>query len=49
MSKKRITIMVDSEVLVKLRIIQSKQITKTNSSVSLSKVIDGLLRKSIKR
>jgi len=41
--------MLDSDLLVKLRIIQSKQITKTNSSVSLSKVIDESLRKSIKR
>ena len=49
MSKKRITIMLDSDLLVKLRIIQSKQITKTNSSVSLSKVIDESLRKAIKR
>jgi len=49
MSKKRITIMIDSELLVKLRIIQSKQIRKTNSSISLSKVIDELLTKAIKR
>jgi len=49
MSKKRITIMIDSELLVKLRIIQSKLIRKTNSSISLSKVIDELLTKAIKR
>jgi len=41
--------MLDSDLLVKLRTIQSKQITKTNSSISLSKVIDESLRKAIKR
>jgi len=49
MLKKRITIMMDSDLLTKLRIIQSKQITKTNSSVSLSKVIDELITQAIKR
>jgi len=49
MTKRRITIMLDSELLTKLRIIQSKQIRETNNSVSLSKVIDGLLTKATKR
>ncbi|MDX1441466.1 MAG: hypothetical protein R3237_03315 [Nitrosopumilaceae archaeon] len=45
---KRITIMIDDEVDKKLRMIQAKQISKTNSSVSYSQVLNEQLRKSLK-
>ena len=45
---KRITIMIDDELDKKLRLIQAKQISKTNESVSYSQVINELLRKGLK-
>jgi len=45
---KRITIMIDDVIDKKLRLIQAKQISKTNSSVSYSSVINEVLRKQLK-
>ena len=45
---KRVTIMVDDDLDKKLRLYQAKQISKTNTAVSYSKVINDLLRKEIK-
>ncbi len=45
---KRVTIMVDDDVDKKLRIIQAKEISKTQSSVSFSRVINEMLRKNLK-
>ncbi len=45
---KRVTIMVDDDVDKKLRIIQAKEISKTQSSVSFSRVINEMLRKKLK-
>ncbi len=45
---KRITIMIDEDIDKKLRLIQAKQITKTNSSVSFSKVLNEVIRKQVK-
>jgi len=47
--RRRITIMMDSELHKKIRNLQAQQIKKTNSSVSFSKVVDQLLAKSIKK
>ncbi len=43
----RITIMLDEGLLKKLRIKQAKEISKSHQSVSLSKVINDLLRKEL--
>ena len=40
--------MIDEGIDRKLRLIQAKQITKTSSSVSYSKVLNDTLRKQIK-
>jgi len=45
---KRITIMIDDDLDKKVRVIQAKQIQKTNSSVSYSKTINEILRKHLK-
>ena len=45
---KRITIMIDYDIDKKLRLIQAKQISKTNSSVSYSSVINEVLRRQLK-
>ncbi len=45
---KRITIMIDDDIDKKLRLIQAKQISKTNSSVSYSSVINEVLRRQLK-
>ncbi len=45
---KRITIMIDDDLDKKLRLIQAKEITKTSSSVSYSRVINDTLRKQLK-
>jgi len=45
---KRITIMIDEGIDKKLRLIQAKQISKTNSSVSYSSVINEVLRRQLK-
>ncbi len=42
---KRVTIMIDDDVDKKLRLIQAKEISKTQSSVSFSRVINEMLRK----
>ena len=49
MSSKRITIMIDEEVLKKLRDLQAKQIRETSESVSLSAVLNQMLRKNLKK
>lgn len=45
---KRVTIMIDDDLDKKLRMIQAKQISKTNTSVSFSNVLNETLRKQIK-
>jgi len=45
----RITIMLDEELLKKLRIKQAKLLKKNNGSVSLSKVINDSLNDSLKK
>ena len=43
----RITIMLDSDLGVKLRVIQAKKIKKTNKGYSYSKAINDTLRKCL--
>ncbi len=45
---KRVTIVLDDDLVKKLRIIQSKNIVKSKKSVSFSSVINNELRKAIK-
>ncbi len=45
---KRITVVLDDEVVKKLRILQSKKISKSVGSVSFSSVVNGELKKIIK-
>jgi len=45
---KRITVVLDDQLVKKLRNIQSKKISKSNKSVSFSSVINEELRKSLK-
>jgi hypothetical protein len=45
---KRITIMIDDDLDKKVRLIQAKEITKTSSSVSYSRVLNDVLRKQLK-
>ncbi len=45
---KRITIVLDDDLVKKLRIIQSKNIVKSKKSVSFSSVVNNELRKDIK-
>ena len=45
---KRITIVLDDEVVKKLRIIQSKKISKSREHVSFSRIINEELRKALK-
>jgi hypothetical protein len=45
---KRITIMLDDNLSIKLRKIQAKQIEKSDKSVSFSQVINEVLRKGLK-
>ena len=45
---KRVTIVLDDDLVKKLRIIQSKMILKSKESVSFSKVINDELRKVVK-
>jgi hypothetical protein len=40
--------MIDDEIDKKLRMIQARQISKSNGSVSYSSVINDLLRKNLK-
>ncbi len=44
---KRVTIVLDEVIVKKLRIIQSKQISKSTNSVSFSRVINEILRKAL--
>jgi len=43
----RKTIMLDDDLLQKLRILQAKKIKKTFANVSLSKVLNDVLRKGL--
>jgi hypothetical protein len=45
---KRITVILDDEVVKKLRILQSKKISKSVESVSFSSVVNGELKKILK-
>ncbi len=45
---KRITVVMDDAVVKKLRIVQSKKISKSKKSVSFSRVINEELRKALK-
>jgi len=45
---KRITVVLDDELVKKLRNVQSKKIRKLNKSVSFSSVFNEELRKSLK-
>ena len=45
---KRVTIMIDEDIDRKLRLIQAKQISKTNKSISYSNVLNEAIRKQIK-
>ena len=45
---KRITIMIDDDLDKKVRLIQAKEIIKTSSSISYSRVLNDVLRKQLK-
>ena len=45
---KRITVMIEDEVIEKLRILQAKQIKERTSAVSFSQVINEVLKKNLK-
>ncbi|WP_016940277.1 hypothetical protein [Candidatus Nitrosopumilus sediminis] len=45
---KRITIVLDDDLIKKLRMIQSKKISKSTESVSFSSVINDELKKVVK-
>ena len=47
MAKQRITITIDSDLVKKLRMKQANKIKKTKESVSLSQMIDEILRKGL--
>ena len=49
MKSKRITIVLDDEVIKKLRVIQSKKLSKLLKSISFSSVVNDQLRKAINR
>jgi len=44
---KRITVVLDDEVVKKLRFVQSRQIKESSEAVSFSKVVNEALKKSI--
>ncbi len=46
---KRVTIMIDDDIAKKLHLIQAKAIQSTTSSVSFSRVLNEILRNSIKK
>ncbi len=46
---RRVTIMLDDDLLKKLHEIQAKQIKESQKSVSFSRVLNEMLRKSLKR
>jgi len=45
---KRITIILDDDLVKKLRLLQSKEIVKSTKSVSFSRIINDVVRKSLK-
>jgi len=45
----RITIMLDDDLVKKIRLIQSKLVKKRNESVSFSRVLNDLLRDGLKK
>jgi hypothetical protein len=46
---KRVTIMLDSDLDKKMRLMQAKMIQSTTSSVSFSNVLNTVLRESLKK
>lgn len=48
LAQERITIMLDKETHKKLRLIQANEIRKLNKSVSLSSVMNRVLKKGLK-
>lgn len=44
---KRISVMLDDDLLEKLRILQAKRIKRTVKSVSFSKIIGDIIRKDL--
>jgi len=44
----RITIMLNSEIVKKLRKLQAKKITEASSSVSFSRIVNEVLEKGLK-
>lgn len=48
MGKKRVTVVIDENILKKLRLIQSKYILKESNHVSLSSVINHQIRTGLK-
>jgi len=49
MKSKRITVVLDDEVIKKLRVIQSKNISQLLKSVSFTSVVNNQLRKAINK
>lgn len=45
---RRVSIIMDDDLYKKLQIIQAKQISKTNKSISFSRVLNNALRKQLK-
>jgi len=45
---RRVTIMLDEDLLRKLRVIQASEIRKSENTVSLSRVINQMLEKGLK-
>ena len=49
MGSKRITILIDDDLILKLRQIQAQRIKETNSSVNFSNIINELLKTGLKK
>ena len=49
MTSKRITIVLDVDLVKKLRVIQSKKISKSTEHVSFSRIINKEIRKALNR
>lgn len=45
---KRITVMIEDDIIEKLRNLQAKQIKESTSAVSLSQVINDVLKRNLK-
>lgn len=45
---KRVTIMIDEDLDRKIRLLQAKAIAKEQKSISFSKTLNGIVRKSLK-